>query len=444
MRWVRNRFYDWPHKPKIIKKYFVNNNKPLEYWDVDKIKKYQEEALSELIKFVYSNNEHYRNKIDRAKISLDNFSIKDFEKIDFLTKEDIKNSKDLILSVPIEKIAQVHLSTGTTGGDVIYMMHTWEDLFINDLAPEMPILVPLKSNDVCAVALPYEMSSAGLSYHRVIQEGMKAAVIPVGKGGAYSDPQKTIKAIKDMNVNVLFTSPSYIMHLAEICKKHNLVIGKDINLRTIWLTGEGCSDSFRKRIEKIFKCSAYFYYGSLEAGPIGIECDEKNGYHITSGHVYVEIVDKNTNKVLEPGEIGEIVITTLLREGMPLIRYKTQDMGYIEDVPCGCGIKLKKLFLRGREQDQIIVSGNKYSPFYLEEKLMSIPEVGNNYRFFVKNDYLLIKTEIDKEVCKNKSLANIAQVIASKMEFHCGIPAKVEIVEKLEFVGTKVVRVVRQ
>lgn len=442
MEWKKNRFVNFESKKKVIHKYFDNIDNPIELWETEKVKEYQFDALAELLENVYRNNEYYRAKLDKCGLTPDTeFTLEKFQNMEFTEKNELIQEKRLILSVPQEEISLIHLSTGTTGSESIYMMYTWDDLYVNDLAPEMPILVSSKQTDIVANALPYEMSSSGLSFHRVIQDSMQCTVIPVGKGGAYSDPKKTLKAISDMNVNVIFTTPSYAMYLAQNVEEMGLKFGEDIKIEKMWITGEGCSNSFRNRIEEIWKCKALAYYGSLECGPIGVECEKKDGYHIAAGHVYVEIIDPETKKVLEPGEIGEVVVTTLLRDGMPLIRYKTQDLGFIEDIQCDCGVKLQKLFLRGRLVDQIKLQGNEYSPFYVEECLMQIPEVGNNYRFIVKEEHIVIETEIKDEFA-NENKAELEDMISSKIEFACGIPNVVQIVEKRAYDGKKAKRVI--
>lgn len=439
MKWERNKFYDWKWKKAIIQEYFMSNDEPLELWEEEKQKKYTERAVKETICHALQNNRYYRKKLQNVGIkSEDSFSMEKFQQISYLTKQELVQKSDLILSVPREKVAQVFLSTGTTGEDMIYVMHTWEDLFIHDLSAEMPLLFPVSCEDFVAVALPYEMSSAGLSFHRVVQDGMGGAVISLGKGGVYSDSDKAVRILRELQCQVLVTSPSYAMHLFDEAMKMGILIEKEMHIKTIWLTGEGCSDSFRKRIEKLWNCNAYFYYGSLECGPIGIECKEQNGYHITSGHVYVEIVNPETQEILAPGEIGEIVITTLLKDGSPFIRYRTQDTGYVEEGICKCGIKLKRLFLRGRKLDQMIVNGKEYSPYYVEEHLMRIKEVGNNYRLIVYEDSVLIITEAN---CKDEERSALEETIASKVEFGCGLPNKVKIVDEIGYTGKKVIRV---
>jgi phenylacetate-CoA ligase len=425
--------------PDIIKKYFSEGSQPVEFWNSRHRNDYTVEALRDLLQHVYKNNAFYQERIKKAGIEPGNFSdFKELQLLDFLEKEDLQKEPYRVLSVKLDKIVQFFLSTGTTKGKAIYMMHTLEDLFIRDLAPDMRSLVPVYPSDVVINALPYEMSSSGLSFHRVLQNAKHAGVVSTGKGGYYSDPRKTLIAAKDLNATVMFTTPSYAMYLAEIAETMGLNIKKDCKMRIMWITGEGCSNAFRKRIEELWGCNVYSYYGSLECGPLGIECVEKSGYHIPEGHVYIEVVDKDTGKALQHGEIGEIVATTLLREGSPLIRYKTQDIGYIEDVPCECGVTFKKIYLRGRNVDQIVINGEEYSPYYIEEQLMRNEEVGNNYKLIVYDDYLLIETN-----CKDKykDIKNLDKIIANKIEYGCGIPTKVNFVEAIPYSGGKVIRV---
>lgn len=438
----KNKFINWPNKPQLIEKYFGDQTSPIVHWDPAAVKAYQLEAVQNVLTHVFENNPYYRAKLEHNGITpKDIRKLEDLQYIDFTTKDRLKNDPDLILSVPRERIAQVFLSTGTTGGDVVYMMHTWEDLFIRDLAPDLEEIFPMQTTDVVLNALPYEMSSAGLSFHNVAQHCAGACVISAGKGGVYSSPYKTIKAMRDVKANILISSPSYTMFLIDVAEELGYEIGQDLKIEKIWLTGEGCSNSFRKRIEDFWRAPAYFYYGSLECGPLGIECRAQNGYHIAASHIYVEIVDPDTGKLLGPGETGEVVVTTLLKEGSPLIRYKTQDLAYIEDTPCECGAKLQRLFLRGRKGEQIRIDGKEYSPYYIEENLMKLPEVGNNYRFVVYDDHIVIETEV-REPFKNTP--GLEETISSRVEYGCGIPNKVKIIDKISYDGGKAVRVIHK
>ncbi|MDK2824329.1 MAG: hypothetical protein PWQ67_1127 [Clostridia bacterium] len=409
-----------------------------------RIAEYQKAALREVVTRAYKNSSFYQEKMNKAGIKPQDISkVADLAKMPFTTKAELRGNPWALLACDKKDISLIHVSTGTTGGEQIYIMYTWKDLYLHDLAPEYPKLFDIDPGDICFNALPHEMSSAGLSFHKVFIDGCQATAIPAGKGGAYSTPEKSIKLMQDLQPNVIMTTPSYSMTLAEVARESNLD-PQSLPLKKMWLTGEGCSPAFRTRVEKIWGTKANFYYGSLEAGVIGIECDAHTGYHITQGHSLVEIVEPKTGEVLQPGEIGEIVVTSLLRFDTPLIRYRTQDLGYIDPDPCQCGISFPRLFMRGRAVDEVVVKGVNFSPFYLEEFLMRLPEVGNWYHFVVKegnNESLKIRTELADGV---KPTLELADKLASKMEFSLGIPCEFEFVSKLPRPQSKTIRVVRQ
>ncbi len=422
----------------VLEKY-NNELKNISELNQGQIKDYTEESLKELLDYLYHKNLYYREKLEQAGYSPDkDFTLELFQNIEPLSKEVIRNDKNIILCVPPEEIVHIHTSTGTSGGENIYVMYTMNDLYGSDLIPKLGRLFELQASDVVAVALPYEMSSAGQAFQRVAQVGFGAAVLPVGKGGAYSEPSKTIKMMQDLHCNTIFTSPSYIVELMKAAEKAHVDLNNDISLDMIWLTGEGCSDAFRKKIEKKWNTKARFYYGSLECGALGIECETNSGYHIPASHVFLEIINPDTGEALEDGEIGEIVVTTLLKEGTPLLRYRTQDLGYLENEDCECGISLKKLYLRGRKIDQICLEGNEYSPIYVEEMLMRIEEVGFNYYMNVHKDYIEIVIELDDEV---EYYEGIEEIISSKLEFSCGIPNKIVVSNEIPYTGKKMRRV---
>ncbi|NLW07523.1 MAG: phenylacetate--CoA ligase family protein, partial [Clostridia bacterium] len=202
------------------------------------------------------------------------------------------------------------------------------------------------------------------------------------------------------------------------------------------------SDAFRRRVEKIWGTTANFSFGSTECGALGNECDAHNGYHLMQGHVLVEIIDPVNGNTLPPGETGEIVVTCLLRFDTPLLRYRTGDLGCFDPEPCHCGLSLQRLQLRGRKSDQITINGKVYSPFYLEEFLMRLPEAGNWYQFVVKpgnNEYLKIRTELAPGL---QPSVRLAAELAVRMEAASGVPCEIEFVAHLPRQLTKATRVV--
>jgi phenylacetate-CoA ligase len=228
--------------------------------------------------------------------------------------------------------------------------------------------------------------------------------------------------MKEYQTTILATTPSYAALLAEESEKLGYTLGQDIKLRRLILTGEGCSPQFRTRLEDLYGCQATFFYGSTECGMIGVECSEQHGYHVVPGHVKVEIINPLTEDVLEYGEIGEIVVTTLMREGMPIIRYRTGDMGYLMKSSCGNEITSDILHLRGRKENQIRLYGEDYSPFLLENILLEIPEVGMWFKFIVSNEELTVEVEpFQSDLTDEQLIDKVTSHLYNTLEFNCKV-----------------------
>jgi phenylacetate-CoA ligase len=424
----------------VIRRYFSQTLFP-DHMDSARLAEFQKEALREAVTRAYENSPFYRQKMTEAGVKPQDINnLSDLAKMPFTTKDELRRDPWALLACEKKDISVIHVSTGTTGGQPIYTMQTWKEYYLNT-SINYPRLQPIEQDDLCFVALPYEMSAAGLDFHTRFLAGYQAAVMAVGKGGAYSTPEKTVKLIRDLKPTIIVTSPSYAITLAEAAAEASFDL-PGLRLKKIWLAGEGCSPAFRQRIEKIWGTTVNFACGATECGTIGIECDAHDGYHISQGHILVEIVDPKTGKVPAPGEIGEIVVTCLLRFDTPLIRYRTQDLGCLDAKPCPCGVTLERLHLRGRLVDQIVLKGTAYSPVYLENFLMQLPEVGNWYQFVVKpddNEKLKIRAELAPGL---KHAPELAKKLAAKMETAIGVPCEFELVSRLPRPVQKAIRVV--
>jgi len=424
----------------MIRRYFSESLFP-DQMPSKRLTKFQKEALRQAVTRAYEKSPFYRHKMIEAGVKpRDIKSLNDLVKMPFTTKAELRQDPWALLACDKKDVSMIHVSTGTTGGQPIYTMQTWKEYYLTT-SINYPRLQPIEQDDLCFIALPYEMSAAGLDFHTRFLAGHQAAVVAVGKGGAYSTPEKTIKLMRDLRPAILVTSPSYAITLSEAAAEISLDL-TGLCLKKIWLAGEGCSPALRNRIQKIWGTTVNFNYGATECGIIGIECDAHNGYHIAQGHVLVEIVDPKTQQVLKPGELGELVITCLLRLDIPLIRYRTQDFGYLDLQPCPCGVSLERFHLRGRLADQIVVQGTSFSPVYLEDSLMQLPEVGNWYEFVVKpdeNERLKIRTEPAAGI---KPTPELAEKLAAKMEAAVNVPCEFELVSKLPRPNKKAVRVV--
>ncbi|MFJ7729987.1 phenylacetate--CoA ligase family protein [Neobacillus sp. NPDC097160] len=300
---------------------------------------------------VWDKNEYYRSKLEEAGFTEPKIeSLEQLASVPLLKKDVIRGDKQKVLCVDPKEIGQVHLTSGTSGKP-IYTSYTLADQYIYDILPKYLEIFKESGEDVAAIALPYEFALPGLGFQRLFQFAFRTAVLSLGKGGYMAPVDKSLELMKEYQATVLATTPSYAALLVEESEKYGIKIGDDIRLKKIWLTGEGCSSTFRDRLEKWWGCEVSFFYGSTECGGVSVECSEHKGYHVMEGHVKVEIIDPVSEKPLPYGKTGEIIVTTLLREGMPMVRYRTVDIGYLQKARCVCGNTMDVLQLRGRKEN---------------------------------------------------------------------------------------------
>lgn len=426
--------------PPLLEKYFAGPQAALiEYWDEPKLREYQRDAVAEQLWHVWERNEFYRGKFTAAGVTPEDFhQLPDIAKFPFTEKDELRGQPYLLLSVPKEDVVLAHTSTGTFGGVWSYNLYSWEDLHVRDTAVFPHVLMGLSAADVVINALPYEMSSSGQSFQRSIQGAVGAMVVPVGKGGFYSDPVKTVKVMAELGATVLITTPPYAMVLAEVAQKESIRLGEQIALQRLWLTGEGCSPAYRRRLEERWNCRARVFYGSLECGPIAVEADEPGGLHISAGHVYLEIIDPTTGRPAAPGENGEVVCTILQRRASPLIRFRTQDLAMIDPHPPAGEIKLPLLRLRGRIAEQMqqgdgVAAGPPLSPYLIEDVLYRQVEVGGNYQIYTDGTEVRIEAEfVGEEPAKDEAGRRILEALAGQ-----GVSADLAWVEHIPRVGGK-------
>jgi phenylacetate-CoA ligase len=386
-----------PEPPALLKEYFGTATEPLEHWLDAKLRAYQTAAVAEQLQHVWTHNRFYRGKFEQAGVTPADFStLEDLARFPFTSKDELRGDPWVLLAVPKNEVCLAHTSTGTTGGIWSYLLYTWEDMYVRDFAPYPRLLMPVTESDVVVNALPYETSSSGQSFQRSLQGVAGCLVVPVGKGGFYADPYKTVQIMADLAATVLITTPPYALLLAEVADQLGKRPGADIPLRFMWLTGEGCAPAYRRRLQELWRCPGLIFYGSMECGCIGIECARQTGNHVCGGHVYLEVIDPQTGRPQPPGQPGEVVCTVLQRKASPLIRFRTQDLAVVETAPCACGVRSPRLHIRGRLVDQVAGSRDEpaISPYLIEEVLYSQPEMGNNYQVYLDGGRLRIEAEL--------------------------------------------------
>ncbi|TLS50657.1 phenylacetate--CoA ligase family protein [Paenibacillus antri] len=394
----------------------------------ESIDDYHLQAINATLAHVWDNNAFYRQSLVEAGFAEPKIdSLEQLASVPMLRKDVIRGDKMKILCVEPKEIGQVHLTSGTSGKP-IYTSYTLADQYVYDLLPKYLELFKESDEDVAAIALPYEFALPGLGWQRLFQFAFGTAVLSLGKGGYMAPVDKSLELMKEYQATVLATTPSYAALLAEESERYGIKLGEDIRLKKIWLTGEGCSATFRERLEQWWGCEVSFFYGSTECGVVGIECSEHRGYHVAEGHVKVEIVDPSTGKKQPYGKTGEIVVTTLLREGMPMVRYRSGDIGYLQKSQCACGITMDVLHLRGRMESMLRLGGMDYSPFLIEHFLMELPDVGMWYHLKMNQGELTIEAEPFRTTLSDEQLAdNIREHMAERIGVNCNVVVRRDI-----------------
>lgn len=371
----------------------------------------QNKRLRAVVKRVYENNAFYRRKFDEKGITPDDIkTIEDVHKLPLTDKTDIRDNYPYgLLSVPRSDIVRMHASSGTTGKPtaVFYTkndIRTWAQMFARCLE-----MVGVTRDDVVQVTPGYGLFTGGLGFHYGVEE-LGAMVIPIGPG----DTRKQIELMKDFGTTVLGSTVTYSLRIAEVCREMG-IDPADLGLRVGVFGAEHWSDSMRNQIEKTFGFNAFDIYGLSEmCGPgVGIDCKEHQGIHIWEDHFLLEVLDKRGEPCSE-GERGEVVLTPLTKEGMPLIRYRTRDLSKIVG-ECSCGVTHKLIDrVHGRTDDMVIVRGVNVFPGQIESVLMKHTDIGPEwYAYAYRNntgsmDGLKIQVEALKST---KELLQIRDVI---------------------------------
>ena len=355
-----------------------------ECWSRDQIEQTQ---LSRLRSTVAQTRkcDFYRQRLDEAGVGPDSIrSLDDLRRIPFTTKQDLRSQYPTgLLCVPQSEIVRMHCSSGTTGSPVA-ICHTQND--INswaDLMARSIHMVGVRRDDVFQNMSGYGLFTGGLGIH-FGAERLGCMTIPAGAGNS----RRQIKLAKDFRTTVAHILPSYALILGE----HLRNMGEDpreFPLRIALVGAEPYTEEFRRRIEALFDMKAYNSYGLSEMnGPgVAFECLEQSGMHLWEDAYIPEIVDPETGQPMPDGEVGELVMTCLCRQGMPILRYRTRDLTRFIPGECGCGRKHRRMDrILGRSDDMFIIKGVNIYPMQVEQVIMTFPEVGQSYLILLEND----------------------------------------------------------
>jgi phenylacetate-CoA ligase len=359
----------------------------------------------------------------------------DLYRLPFTTKDDLRENYPFgFLSVSIEDVVRIHASSGTTGIPVVVSytrgdLDNWSNCIARCLA-----MSGVGRKDVYQVILGYGMFTGGLGFHYGAEK-VGATVIPSATGNT----RRQVRLMKDFGVTAFTSIPSYTLYMAEVAQQLGVEPSEDLKVKTISCGAEAWSKATRKRLETIFDCTVFNSYGLAEVcGPgVAFECIQQDGMHVWDDYFIAEVVDPNTGEKVENGEEGEMVLTTLNREAMPLLRYKTRDLtSIIDDEACECGRSHTRIsWISGRTDDMVKVRGVNIFPSQVEDVLMKMQWVGNNYQLILSKkgylDELKVKIEVTEELFSGelKDLMILRERMQEELESILGIRINVELVE---------------
>jgi len=360
-------------------------------------------------------------------------TLDDLRRLPFTTKQHLRDSyPDGLNTVPMNRMSRVHASSGTTGNPTI-LYYTAGDLsWWASLVARCMHMVGMRPGDVFQNTSGYGLFTGGLGMHHGA-ERLGCVAIPMGAGNTL----RQLKFIRDLKVTAVHIIPSYALYLAAACEKQGFS-PKELGIRIALVGAEPYSEQTRRRLEALFGFKAYNSYGLTEMnGPgVAFECQEQHGLHLWEDAYLAEIINPKTLEPAKPGEVGELVMTTLCREGMPLVRYRTRDLTRRLPGPCPCGREHMRIDrITGRSDDLIIIKGVNIYPLQIEAALMELPEVGANYLIELTRegsiDQMRVKVEIKEEffVEDMRALAKLKDKITRRLRDEILVTPKVDLVE---------------
>ena len=408
--------------------------KELETMSLDQKKVLQSERLVKMVKYVYENQKPYRDKMDAIKLKPSDIkSIDDIYKLPYTVKQDLRDAYPFgMMARPRKDLVRLHASSATTG-KLTVAGYTMKDIDVwAECAARCLVMAGGDENSIVHVAYGYGLFTGGLGMHYAAEK-LGACVVPASAGNT----QKQIQLLVDFGADIICCTPSYIIYLAEEMEKMGLKPGVDIKLKGGVFGAEAWSEGMREDIEKRLGIRACDIYGLSEiAGPgVACDCEYKTGMHFQDDHYFPEIVDKDTLEPVPYGETGELVVTTLTKEGMPLLRYRTRDIASLNADPCPCGrttIKLNKI--TGRSDDMLIIRGVNVFPSQIESVLLKTKEIEPHYHIIVDRVNNLDTMEILVELSPNIAIdqmdhvESIRRKLTAEMASALSVSAKITLV----------------
>ncbi|MCL1937947.1 MAG: phenylacetate--CoA ligase [Candidatus Azobacteroides sp.] len=409
-------------------------NETMECMNRQDLQKLQESRLKKVVERVYYNCEPYRKRMQEAGIiPSDINTMEDIVKLPFMSKQDLRDHYPFaLMSSPMSEIVRLHASSGTTGKPIV-VGYTRTDLNIwNEVGARCFTAYGLGKNDIVQISYGYGLFTGGLGAHGAV-ETIGGTVIPMSSGNT----EKQIMLMHDFGAVGLACTPSYALHLADVLKDSGIP-RKEFKLRVGVFGAEPWTEQMRGELQERLGIRAYDIYGLTEIiGPgVGHECEYQNGTHLCEDHFYPEIVDPATGEVLPEGSLGELVFTTITKEGMPLIRFRTRDLTRLTYEKCACGrtsVRMSRIL--GRCDDMLIIRGVNVFPSQVESIICEMPELEPHYLLIidrVKNlDTFEVQVEVKEDFYSDEmaKMLELRKKITHRLQSVIGIIPDIKLVE---------------
>ena len=409
-------------------------NKEAECMRIGEREKLQLARMKAILKRTYENVPYYKKRFDEIKFKPGEIkSLEDIRKLPFTTKTDLREGYPFgLFAVPRREIVEVHTSSGTTGKPTV-SGYTKKDIEIwGEVVARALTMCGATKDDIIQNGYGYGLFTGGLGVHYGAQR-IGATVIPISAG----QTKRHLDIMQDFGSTILTCTPSYALYLTEAAEEAGINI-KKLKLKAGCFGAEMWTDRMRDEIEKRFHLIALNIYGLTEIiGPgVAQECDQKNGLHIFEDHFYPEVVSPETLEPLPEGEKGELVLTTLTRDGMPMIRFRTRDITTLRREICKCGRTLVRMDrITGRTDDMLKIRGVLVFPYQIEKALLEIKGVEPHYQIIVTRPHHLDEIEVQVETSKKlfsdevRHLEEVRKKIENRIENSIGLRVKVTLVE---------------
>ncbi|MBQ4329506.1 MAG: phenylacetate--CoA ligase [Lentisphaeria bacterium] len=404
-----------------------------DFMPVGELRAVQLSRLQKIVEHAYNNVEFFRNRMNENGVKPSDIkALEDIQKLPFSKKIDLRDTYPFgLCAVPMSEVVRLHASSGTTGKPIV-VAYTKEDLDVwSEVMKRGLAGAGLSEKDIIQIAYGYGLFTGGLGAHYG-SEALGATVVPASVGNT----QRQVMLMRDFGVTGICCTPSYFMHLIEQAKLAGIDM-RDLPVRVGIFGAEPWSQGMREQLESGSGIEAFDIYGLSEIiGPgVAIECTEHQGMHVFEDHFYPEIIDPDTGDVLPDGEQGELVLTTLSKYAMPMIRYRTRDLTRIIAEPCKCGRTIRRIDrISARSDDMFIIRGVNVFPSQIESALLTVPGVTANYLIILTTEKGMDNIEVNVEMSPEafsdqvKVLESLQRNITKAVESVIGLRIRVKLV----------------